>query len=278
LPHDDLPRRIADAGGERRMMQCRMCSQRLTRPGKLCRECGHELERARFAGASVDDVAALPVIDASRMAGTEHGAGRFATLRSRASIITLAFTLGLVGATVLHLAQRPTATMTPGSVMLDRDLSNLHPRSFARASADAPASGTARLHDAPVQHAGPAEQPADAGADAARDNVPRGAAQRRVKLHVQPVSATDEGSNAADRSAPPVRDLRAQIVATPVASTEPRAGYDRVLAFADALARCGGETFFERIACEGRARMHHCSGALAQLPQCAGEFPRDHGQ
>ena len=53
------------------MTKCRMCSQRLTRPGKLCRECERELQRARAAAASVDTLSsAIPVIDAGRERGT----------------------------------------------------------------------------------------------------------------------------------------------------------------------------------------------------------------
>ena len=41
------------------MMRCRMCSQRLPRPGKLCRECERELDRARLAANTVAGLAPL---------------------------------------------------------------------------------------------------------------------------------------------------------------------------------------------------------------------------
>jgi len=52
------------------MKQCRMCSQRLTRPGRLCRECEHELQRARHVGLAIGELApAVTCSEAVRMAG-----------------------------------------------------------------------------------------------------------------------------------------------------------------------------------------------------------------
>ena len=36
------------------MMKCRLCSQRLTRPGKLCRECEHERARAEEGATPIE--------------------------------------------------------------------------------------------------------------------------------------------------------------------------------------------------------------------------------
>jgi hypothetical protein len=277
--HDDHLGQRSDERTERRMTQCRMCSQRLTGPGRLCRECERELDRARFADASVDaPAAAVPLIDASRTAGTDDGAGRFGRRHSRGSVIVAAFTVGLVGAIALHLAQRSNAA--PGSVMLDRDISGLHARSFMPASvhpsenagANPPSNTLASVAALTESHT-----QTSSGDDHSRPPPPH-----RVTLPVKSTSTADDSRGhpvAHERSAATVRDAQpaAVAVATDV-SGEPSAGYDRVLGFSDALARCGDATFFARIACEERARMRYCDGAASQLPQCAEEFPRDHGQ
>ena len=65
------------------MTHCRMCSQRLTRPGRLCRECERELDRARATAESAGNLSsALPLIDAARMA-TADSAGAFGRFKSR---------------------------------------------------------------------------------------------------------------------------------------------------------------------------------------------------
>jgi hypothetical protein len=261
------------------MTQCRMCSQRLTGAGKVCRECERELESARFAGVSVDALAAaVPLIDASRVAGTEDGAGRFGRRYSRGSMIAAAFSVGLVGAIALHLAQRSNAA--PGSVMLDRDISGLHARSFMPAS----------VHSSELAGAGPssnavagvAERTESRTQTSSGDDRSRLPVQHRVTVPFKSTSTADDGRGhpgARERSAATVRDAQPAAVAVATeAPGEPSAGYDRVLAFSDALARCGDATFFTRIACEERARMRYCDGAASPLPQCAEEFPRDHGQ
>jgi hypothetical protein len=174
------------------------------------------------------------------------------------------------------VAQRSNAA--PGSVMLDRDISGLHARSFRPAS----------TQSIPSEPAG-AKQPASAGVaertdspaqTSSADDHARLPAQHRV---TQPAKSTSDGSrphpDASDRSEGRLRDAPPPaIVAATNVSVEPTPGYDRVLAFSDALARCGDATFFARIACEERARTRYCDGAASQLPQCAEEFPRDHGQ
>lgn len=263
------------------MMQCRMCSQRLTRPGKLCRECGHELEQARLAGLPVDELAAVSPVDASRMPVAEGGARCFGRLRSRGSVLAAAFTIGVVGATAAHLAQRSNAVTAPGSVMLDRDLSELRPRSFARVSAHPTANEIAGGQAVAAVQANDAER-SDPRVQTPGGDRARSFAQHRVTLGAQPTSTAEDSRDRRDpseRSTPPTRDASAPAsAAMSDTSSEPRTGYDRVLAFADALARCGDETFFERIACAGRARARYCDGAAALLPQCASEIPRDHGR
>ena len=212
------------------MMHCRMCSQRLTRPGRLCRDCERELDRERFAAASVEGLGdTLPTFDGPGVAGSRSE--RLAFARPRATIVAFAFALGLAGAAALYLAER--AAPAQQSIMLERDLGAIKPRAFvpmahdaraaARAASDARTTGTGQM--VPVRG-----QPAREGAD---DAV--------------------------------------------AASAHPDARLDRVLAFSDALAQCTGERYFSRLACEQRARARYCAGA-DQLPQCADEAPRDHGQ
>ena len=261
------------------MTQCRMCSQRLTGAGKLCRECERELERLRFAGVSVDALAAaVPLVDASRMAGTEGGAGRFGRLRSRGSMIAGAFAVGLAGALALHVAQRSNAA--PGSVMLDRDISGLHACSFMPASVHS--SELAGANPPSNAVAGVSERTESPAQTSSGDDHSRLPAQHRVTPPVKSTSTVDDGRGhpgAPDRSAATVRGVQpAEVAVAADVSGEPSAGYDRVLAFSDALARCGDATFFARIACEQRARTRYCEGAASQLPQCSEEFPRDHGQ
>jgi hypothetical protein len=262
------------------MTQCRMCSQRLTGPGKLCRDCERELERARIAGVSVDEWSAVPLIDASRIAPAEEGAGRLGRRHSRGSMIAAAFTVGLIGAMAFDLALRSDAAAVPGSVMLDRDISGLRARSFRPASMQSIPSEPAGAKQPP--NAGVAERTDSPAQTSSADDHARPLAQHRV---TQPAKSmpTSDGSrphpDASDRSEARLRDAPPPaIVAATNVSGEPTPGYDRVLAFADALARCGDATFFARIACEERARTRYCDGAASQLPQCAQEFPRDHGQ
>ena len=96
------------------MMQCRMCSQRLTRPGKLCRECECELERARQV--NVGDAAP----EGALLEALSITSDRWPSmLRSPGAIVATAFALGLVGAAALHVADASHVAVAPHSVMLD---------------------------------------------------------------------------------------------------------------------------------------------------------------
>jgi hypothetical protein len=118
----------SDLRREPRMMHCRMCSQRLTRPGKLCRECERELQRARDAGASVGELTPpAPMIGASRMAGT-----LLARLRSPGPVVAAAFAVGVLSAVSLHVVRYSTAATSPVSVMLERDHGGARVRAFPR--------------------------------------------------------------------------------------------------------------------------------------------------
>jgi hypothetical protein len=108
------------------MMHCRMCSQRLTRPGKLCRECERELARARQAAASVDGAAtAMPDIEPDRLMPASALAA-WQRRGVRVPLVVAAFVLG-IGATAGVYTMERTAGAGE-SVMLDRDVTRVQPR------------------------------------------------------------------------------------------------------------------------------------------------------
>ena len=227
------------------MMQCRMCSQRLPRPGRLCRECDRELERARYAGVSIGELApALASADASRMAAS----GWRARVRSPGPVIAAAFSVGLVAAIALHVVDKSEAAVTHGSVMLDaRAARDLRRVSIGDAS-PLPVSESDRAPASPPA-AAPAKIAAPVRASAPRDPV------------IAPRDVPD---------APP------QIALAAPASHETHGAAEPASMLSDALARCGGERFLARPACEERARARYCGDAAASAPCATPE--RDHGQ
>ena len=212
-----------------------MCSQRLPRPGRLCREC--ELERNLSRSAKTPDslVTRDPGVDESLpMPGIAGWAARL----PRPMVILSAMAVGLTVATAVYVLNGWPGTGR--SVMIDRDLSSLRQRpphrSFGGASSDAAArSGDMTAHtpsrgpDAPV---------------------------------AMPIVATG--------SMPAVVAVQRSGLNERVGSAAPRApvAYDRVLRLADALDRCALESPFARLACEQRARAHYCEGVNGRIPQC----------
>jgi hypothetical protein len=108
------------------MMQCRMCSQRLTRPGRLCRECERELARARHAAASVEgletalpDVEPDPRLPASALVAWQRRG-------VRVPLVVAAFALGICATAAVYTMEHTRGAGE--SVMLDRDVSRVQPR------------------------------------------------------------------------------------------------------------------------------------------------------
>jgi hypothetical protein len=97
------------------MMKCRLCSQRLTRPGKLCRECEHERARAEEGATPIEGLESVIAADA-RVAEARHG-GR---IRAR-NVVLLAFCTGALGAGILRLVLHD-GRGEARSVMLDAAL------------------------------------------------------------------------------------------------------------------------------------------------------------
>lgn len=235
------------------MMHCRMCSQRLTRPGKLCRECERELQRARTAAASVDTLSSTGSLsDAARMASADSSSW-VRKMRSHPTVLVAAFSIGIATAATLHVVQRTHAAGKAESVMIDRDLRNIKPRDYHAASR---APGRVDVASATPSGGGmPARKPA-------------AAAERRAPVVVA-MAAT--GSRSAD-SVPST----GQPSTAGAAGAQTAPAYDRVLGLAAALDQCSNESLFARIACEHRARTRYCEGARQQIPQCAEAPPYEH--
>jgi len=228
------------------MMQCRMCSQRLPRPGKLCRECERELERARHMGASIGELTAMPPLAASR----RLGAGWLGRLHGPGAVVAAAFAVGLAGAVGLHVVDASQSRVASRSIMLDAPPATSRPRLV---SLDA---SPVVLHD--DRQRGERTSPPAARAVVARE-VPVTPAQ------VPPLRAASQ--------APEAAKVALRTPAPPEASVHA----DPARALGAALARCGDEVFFARPGCEERARSRYCDAATAQLPQCVSQ-PRDYGQ
>ena len=228
------------------MTRCRMCSQRLTHPGRLCRECEHELERARAAQASVDTLSpAMPLVDVARLANEPPG-GWNAGLRSRPTVVIAAFAIGVAAAIAFYVAEISRTSAPAASVMIDRDLTHVRPRERRAPPA-------------------PAIEPAPRAS--ARNAV---VAVARAPTMVTAVATTN--------TSPPVTEP-ARPLAVAAGSRAVPASYDRVLGLADALETCSHESLFARVACENRARTRFCEAAGApQIPQCAEPPPREYGQ
>lgn len=193
------------------MMHCRMCSQRLPRPGRLCRECEQELELAHAARQTASPVQGTHP-DELYLAGLT-GWKRFP---SRPIVVVAAFVVGVSAAAAVYGLRG--ASNAGESVMFDR----YHAASVARPPTIAESAAS----------------------------VPAAPALVRVTV-VSPgaQAAIDSGAGS-------------------VAQPQHRA-FDRVLGLADALDACAREHYFERLACEVRARARYCEGATATIPQCA---------
>ena len=226
-------------------MHCRMCSQRLPRPGRLCRECEQELDFARLARPA-GGLAPGPQLDEVLLAEANHWTQR---LPGRPIAILAAFSVGITAAATLYVVRTSWTAPRHESVMLDRDLGSLKVRS--QNSTEWPRGGT------------PATQ---------SDVTPRKA--RRESVSRAPV-ATPIVSTAATATVAAVNDPpKDQVaIAAPHAAT-----YDRVLGLANALDGCASESYFARLACEQRARTRYCEGAEGRIPQCAEPSSREVGQ
>jgi hypothetical protein len=199
------------------MMHCRMCSQRLPRPGRLCRECEQELELAHSARQTAGPVQGTHP-DELYLAGL-CGWKRFP---SRPIVVIAAFVVGVSAAAAVYGLRN--SSNAGESVMIDR----YHATRVARPPTIAEST----------------------------PSVPAAPALVRVTV------VSPGAQNAIDASV--------ESAAQPEHRT-----FDRVLGLADALDACAREHYFERLACEVRARARYCEGATATIPQCGQAASRE---
>jgi hypothetical protein len=207
-----------------------MCSQRLPRPGRLCRECEQELNLGRSSASTLGGTLSADP-DADARLGL-LGAG---VRLPRSTIVVSAFVAGVTLAAAVYALNPWPATRPRGSVMIDRDLSAIPARAPHRSAAGGAAGGMS----------GDVASRAPARTDDAPVPVPV----------VATASATDVQSS--------TRDERAASTAS-----QARVAYDRVLGLANALDGCAPQSPFARLACEQRARARYCEGADGRIPQC----------
>ena len=229
------------------MTQCRMCSQRMTRPGRLCRECERELQRARYVGVSLGDIEpTLAAAEASRVVANDW----LARLRTPGSAIAVAFAIGVSATVAMHIADNSEAAVTHGSVMLDaQQMSHLRQVSIVSASAAADEASPQATSDVEPVRTSKAKSSPGARVRVAAAAPTMAQAETDEEPHASP-------QQSAAHAAPPTLDASH--------------------ALNDALARCGGEPFLARPSCEQQARARYCDSA-APLPQCIVPA-RDYGQ
>ena len=230
------------------MKHCRLCSQRLTRPGRLCRECECELARTRYAGTPAGELApAFAAAETSRMAGGEW----LRRARAPGSIVAIAFATGIAAAVTLQVVERSEAAVAGTSVMLGSQAGSLRQTSIVSAGAAASAQGSE-----PVPVAASATVDVRSGpAPAKRATHPAAHATAATPVQMGSVEQPGESTSSGNVAAP-----------APDASG----------ALGEALARCGDEPFLARPDCEQRVRARYCDAA-APLPQCVAR-EREYGQ
>lgn len=247
------------------VMQCRMCSQRLTRPGKLCRECDRELARARSLTASTEGLAAMPLpLDPSAIE-IQDGFAWTSRLTSRTALVVGAFVMGSALAAALYAVEHARASGE--SVMLG-DLRHLAPierpiaARFASVSAE-PARSDAQGHaaDATIE----------------RSTTPSRGVTRPAERRTTIVFTTPRKESTATTANGAESDATTTVASTTLVTTSH--SHDRVLGLADALDVCSREPLFVRIECEQRARGRFCMAPGGnEIPQCAERPLRDYGQ
>jgi hypothetical protein len=82
---------------------------------------------------------------------------------------------------------------------------------------------------------------------------------------------------AAPGSTAPTTDATKAAAATK-SQPSPTAQPDRWQLMKESMARCAGETFFKRVACEQAVGLQYCEGYWGKVPQCPSGPPKDRGQ
>jgi hypothetical protein len=282
-------------------MKCLICAGKTLSGAKLCLPCRAALRRARddtisellplprrrealayASGSSV--VGALPVnaVCAARRRAARRGASPLRRITPahfrRAAIASFIVVAGVVAFVTVHELQRERGMAAAG------DGAAVPPAGDGRAVVQrvSPSTllGTARDENAIAANASalaaiaaetPQEFPAPPAVAAPERRVdkPVRARSRTLPVTATPILLEPE---------PPPVILRAPAPAVapgPVKVAAP----DRGQLLAAALARCSGDNFFSRMACEHRSRAQYCDGLWGQHPQCpGGVVSNDHGQ
>jgi hypothetical protein len=226
------------------MIHCRMCSARLPRSGRLCRECEFEIDRARATAESNTGLSSLaPLIDDSRL--IDGIVSQWSARLHSPIMLVVALAVGVTTAAALHVVQRPHVPTESESVMIGRDLTGIRARSL-------PMSGAA-------------SRSGDSAA-AASPSIEKLPSARRDAEPPDPVIRTFTTTATAAPSP--------AVVATSEASSGSY-DYDRVLGLARELDRCARESPFVRIACDEQAHIRYCDRAGSRIPQCALQNARD---
>ena len=217
-------------------MRCRICSEVLSGPGKICPDCKLELDGGRLAAAEVwateATVTALtplvPLIDTSRNPSAPPRNLWGTTPQSRAIAIAAACSVAVAGAAAAYFEWRSIALVAP---------------------------------PAPERYVALA-------ADATSDDLP----SAKPALSSMPSAEPDTAS----RSGAPPLALRKAVESGHLAVTRHVAMEPKSIAaatggrptLADALASCKLEFVFARFVCEQLARIRYCKGKMGQLPEC----------
>lgn len=199
------------------------------------------------------------------MARQAFAASVVARLRARGPIAAVAFAVGIAGATGLHFAQLSSASVPHASVMLDRDISAIHPRSFVAAPSPASADpgslqATEASSEGKTQPAAPAVLPVTAFQPAST-----AAGYRRIAL------------TAERRNGRPADTIVQQAQAT-ASNTDVRAGATSERAPQESSARCTGGAGGVPDGCAQRTPAGDCDDKDVPLPGCVPPISREHGQ
>jgi hypothetical protein len=217
-------------------MRCRICSEVLWGPGRICPDCKLELDGGRLVAAEVLATEAavnaltplVPLIDTSRDASAPSRNLWGTTPQSRAIAIAAACSVAVASAAAAYFEWRSIAFVAPPA----------------------------------------AERYVSLAADATSHELP----SAELTLSTMRAAEPDTPS----RSAAPTLALRKAVESAHLAvakhvATEPNSIATAIggrPTLADALASCKPEFAFARFVCEQLVRIRYCNGKMGQVPEC----------
>jgi len=217
-------------------MRCRICSEVLSGPGKICPDCKLELDGGRLATAEVWATEAtvnaltplVPLIDTSRNASAPSRNLWGTTTQSRVIAIAAACSVAVASAAATYFEWRSIAFVAPPTA--ERYVSLAAGATSDELPSAGPALSTTR-----------AAEP-DIGSISAAPAL----AQRKI---------VGSGHLAVGKHV--AAEPRAIATATGERPT-----------LANALASCKPESVFARFVCEQLVRIRYCKGKMGQVPEC----------